>query len=434
MRSREFIIEYNREVTLRNRKIRDGLLQQYAVNMPGGKVNDAVFTYMADSVLNRMMTEIENVVIPGVPKNYFAPWLALWMSRGYFEANEWDQYSQNTSAWRFRGIIPLLEAYYKYKNKSWFPKEYKDIYKLSPIKLHEVITNLEVPEELVTDRGNTKVVLDNSEIRILHILDKAAAIYYGQGTNPRWCTSYTDSENKFDYYNSLGPLYVLLPKKPQHVGEKYQMHFHRFSSDEYTDEHNEFIGFNALIDRFGEEFKNWLLDLRPKYKESMMLEDEKTILKLWQGFGDYVYDRFKKEGEELVNDGLNYYSGDEDVMKWAKFSQKKMLEIWDTIQNTSIEQIRRIASENYDKDGSLWHITDVIVLWDELFDQYARESNLFKFKSTYKYFDLYDIIGGRPYIVKADEMDSNEVIKVRHVYDLERIGDYVILSLGGYRN
>jgi hypothetical protein len=74
------------------------------------------------------------------------------------------------------------------------------------------------------NRGTYKVVWDNpGRFRLINPQDEQAACYYGQGT--RWCTAATRGTNLFDSYNSEGPLYILLPYKPLHPGEKYQLWF-----------------------------------------------------------------------------------------------------------------------------------------------------------------------------------------------------------------
>ncbi len=432
MRTREFIKpllrEYNRDITLRNQKIRNGIFMQFASNWPRGIIYK-VSQDQIDSIVNRVMDEIESTEIPGVPKNYFAPWLAKWFSVGYFNPSLWSDFFDN--GWRFRGVIPLLEAFYKYKDKGWFPKEYKDIYKLNPEELDNVIANLKIPEITTTNRGNTEAVLDNSELRILRILDKNAAIYYGQGTNPRWCTSYTDSDNRFDEYNKRGPLYVLLPKNPRYVGEKYQMHFdnNRRSLDEYTDERNREIGFFFLTNRFGKEFTEWLVGLRPEFKNTMLLSDDETILQLWQGFGDYVYGSFYEMGMGLIDDAATF-DNDEDYLTWARLTRDNIMKIWSNLRNMSIDEIRKEATDAYDEDQSAWEITEIQPMWDRLFDHFAKSYELNEYRRPHKLIDLYDVLVHSPYIVKAADVNTDEVLTRWPLRNRKRIGEYLIGILG----
>jgi hypothetical protein len=112
------------------------------------------------------------------------------------------------------------------------------IYKFDLMKKHKQITGPEAdinryptPESLLTfvektykepksiDKGDANEVVNNQYVRIIIPKNEAAAKYYGQGT--RWCTA-AHNDNQFDNYNSRGNLFIIIPKKPTHTGEKYQ--------------------------------------------------------------------------------------------------------------------------------------------------------------------------------------------------------------------
>jgi len=79
-------------------------------------------------------------------------------------------------------------------------------------------------EKLVQiDKGQSNVVYEDSQFRVIKLQDQTAACYYGQGT--QWCTSATKGLNAFDHYIQQSPVFVLLIKKPNYVGEKYQFRF-----------------------------------------------------------------------------------------------------------------------------------------------------------------------------------------------------------------
>lgn len=83
--------------------------------------------------------------------------------------------------------------------------------------------NTEVAEPDTADA--TKVegakILYNGPLGILSTPQtEAASCELGRGTE--WCTSATASDNKFDYYNEKGPLYIWHDKKKK---TKYQLHF-----------------------------------------------------------------------------------------------------------------------------------------------------------------------------------------------------------------
>jgi hypothetical protein len=93
-------------------------------------------------------------------------------------------------------------------------------------------------------------------VRVIHPLNQDAACYYGQGT--RWCTAATKSENYFESYNKWGPLYILIPTKPEHEGEKYQIHL---PTKSFENELNNMVEADwLLMDRFPK-----LLDFFKRY-------------------------------------------------------------------------------------------------------------------------------------------------------------------------
>jgi hypothetical protein len=70
-----------------------------------------------------------------------------------------------------------------------------------------------------------------SNFKLYHPETKEEACYYGKMTT--WCTAATKSENMFDYYNSQGNLYIIVPEHPERPNEKYQLSYAR---QEFMDE------------------------------------------------------------------------------------------------------------------------------------------------------------------------------------------------------
>ena len=85
------------------------------------------------------------------------------------------------------------------------------------------------PNDLIDDdqgkkkKYNADIIYDEKGILIVRPNDVEASCRYGRGT--RWCTAATKGNNYFDSYTSKGPLYMFMPRKPNHPGEKYQFHF-----------------------------------------------------------------------------------------------------------------------------------------------------------------------------------------------------------------
>jgi len=152
-------------------------------------------------------------------------------------------------------VAENLAIYHELKTRRMLPPELMDINKFkgstgtnSMMRFFRDVYNIyrELPEQQAKiDKGEVEQVYEDDEIRIVHPEDQTAACYYGQGT--RWCTASTKSRNYFDDYNSDGPLYIVLPKKPKYKGEKYQLHFESFS---FMNENDETVNLYRLTKRF----------------------------------------------------------------------------------------------------------------------------------------------------------------------------------------
>ena len=160
-------------------------------------------------------------------------------------------------------VAENLAIYHELKTRRMIPPELSDIGKVKGnevMKFFRKVYNIyrELPDQVEKAKGNAKEFYDDADIRIVVPADKTAACYYGQGT--QWCTASTKSTNYFDHYNSAGPLYIIIPKKPEHEGEKYQLHF---GTDFYANENDSGVPLKKLINRwpqlhkvFYEEYTN----------------------------------------------------------------------------------------------------------------------------------------------------------------------------------
>ena len=122
------------------------------------------------------------------------------------------------------------------------------------------------------ERGHARIT-EGETVRLIVPLDMAAAIYYGQGT--RWCTAARE-ENYFDGYNELGPLTIIIPRKPVYKGEKYQFHSPTFS---FMNESDYPIFLFGLYNAYPELHKLLPLDTLglPQVGPLMFLADELSV-------------------------------------------------------------------------------------------------------------------------------------------------------------
>ena len=114
-------------------------------------------------------------------------------------------------------------------------------------------------EEIEKGREGGKIIYDGDQIKIIKLLTKEGACYYGKGT--KWCTA-SPSRVEFGIYNYSGPLYIIQPKNPTREGEKYQIHFEK---EEYTNERDRPIPFPYFIENFPELYFE-LPKINPKFK------------------------------------------------------------------------------------------------------------------------------------------------------------------------
>lgn len=135
-------------------------------------------------------------------------------------------------------VKEYLSYFVKFNNKI----EQKDISKVSSVsELYDIVRPfIEDPEQATSNQdairkikaGADKVYEDDRWLVIVPNTEEAAC-YYGKGT--QWCTAATESDNRFDWYNKEGKLYINIDKQNNH---KYQFHF---EIGEFNDERNERI-------------------------------------------------------------------------------------------------------------------------------------------------------------------------------------------------
>ena len=262
MKISEILLEYDRSVTERNYSDKiyaRALKDQFLPTEIKSHLKDK------DQTVQNILQYIENKD-PTVHNSYVE-----WLTRLYIN----DKI-------RLEDInTDLLRVYDAAKKQKRVPREYSDIGKIkSAAEFVSILEKLDLEKILLqigdnslylrmnnyfrfkeidrsddqVDKGNYKILLDNSVVRIVIPLDERAAIYFGQDT--RWCTARDDEDNRFNYYNKDGQLYILIPKQPKHMGEKYQLHF---ETNQYMDENDDPVKLSFILNRFGDN----ILDVIP---------------------------------------------------------------------------------------------------------------------------------------------------------------------------
>ena len=168
-----------------------------------------------------------------------------WMIRRYIDGG--IRYLEDVDS----TVAENLAMYHELKIRRKLPPELADTGKVKSNQVARFFRDVyniykelpEVQERMI--KGEAEQVYEDNEIKIIHPKNQEAACYYGQGT--RWCTASTRSRNYFNDYNQDGPLYIVLPKKPKHTGEKYQLHF---ESHSYMNEDDASVDLYRLTKRF----------------------------------------------------------------------------------------------------------------------------------------------------------------------------------------
>ena len=260
-------------------------------------------------------------------------------------------------------VAENLAIYHELKTRRMIPPELMDIGKIkgdtgnnSVARFFRNVYNIyrDLPEQQEKiDKGSSKEVYEDDEIRIVHPADQKAACYYGQGT--QWCTASTKSRNYFKDYNDDGALYIILPKKPGHRGEKYQLHF---ETDSYMNENDVGVPLYSLIKRWPQLHKIFKGNIFNAYRgdediptgnPSILLAEPETLENWLDITADKIVPKIEKELEsptsvfnwlELagiesnIKDNIN----SPDLTSDMKFTAKKKLK-W-------LDEITKFMSEN----------------------------------------------------------------------------------------
>ena len=201
------------------------------------------------------------------PNKAYTPWLARMYANGSVSIEDINRDN-------------LLSLYDTAKKRRMLKPEHNDInsfkhYINFKYTMENVYDNLLGAEQEPEDKGQAKKVYEDSNVTVIVPEDKAAACRYGRGT--RWCTAATRGQNYFDMYNKDGPLYILIPKHPEHPNEKYQLHF---STEQYMDENDEQVDLTYILKQRFPELLELFKRIAPEINDDIRFADTETIQKL----------------------------------------------------------------------------------------------------------------------------------------------------------
>jgi len=147
------------------------------------------------------------------------------------------------------------------------------------------------------DQGSAKKVYEDGDVTVIIPEDEAAACRYGRGT--RWCTAATQGNNLFSKYSKEGNLYILLPKKQKHPGEKYQLHF---ETAQFMDENDDQVDIRTLLTvRFPKLYSFFEKQIPDYFNGKIIWASDETLSKF-----------SKLCGKAITKIGSNFYNSIDD--------------------------------------------------------------------------------------------------------------------------
>jgi hypothetical protein len=315
MRITEILLEYRRDVTAKNLGIRllfalskdsstlgySDLASARSLLKDIGSMSE-IQTLINNPDYSDTMNMVINIILKTIePKdptqnNQYTQWLARMYSNGGIDINDINQNN-------------ILELYDLAKRRNLIKQEHTDINKFKSYKdFEDIISQYDLPNKLsagnlkkAVNKGKSKEVYKDADVRIIVPTDEAAACYYGQGT--RWCTATTDpeTENKFDEYNGQGKLYIMLPKQPKYTGEKYELHF---SAGEFMNENNDPIDIRELLENRFPNTLEFFKKVEPTIERMVVFAPDEILQKLLNEIREIVYD--------YVNDKISEFESQDD--------------------------------------------------------------------------------------------------------------------------
>ena len=159
--------------------------------------------------------------------------------------------------------LPRVDAaieQFKQKQRSLEKKDINQYQTLNELEdavgLLDHIKSARQQKQEIKTSGIRKIV-DNDKILLAQILTEEAAILVGRGT--AWCTAYTERRNKFNEYNSKGPVYILIDKS---TNEKFQIHY---ESAQVMDSYDKDYSYQKLL-----KIAPQLKQLEPEYSDGLI--------------------------------------------------------------------------------------------------------------------------------------------------------------------
>lgn len=168
----------------------------------------------------------------------------------------------------------------------------------------------------------SKAIFDGDEIKVYAPKTTEEACHYGRGT--RWCTSATRGPNMFNKYFKRGPLFIIVPKNPKYVGEKYQVHQ---ATKQFMNEKDEPLARSRLI---------------KTYPELKLVEELRWFTVLWGLI--YDTDRIRLYRFKDADDALPF-----DLPRWADYGIITRTSVYGLKYNFAVDELHLHGIDSIDE-------------------------------------------------------------------------------------
>lgn len=272
MRYKEFIVEYNKQITVQN--FGDKIIDQFRKEGPEAwvsvgldKSKSSIPEYR-DLYKTALIGAFEK--LDPTPHKEYTQWLCKTYAAGLGVVTKYEDFASRGSS--------ALERFQKLKIKKQLKPEHKDINRFKSMQdFEQTVATYPEPQEVIVDKGKAELVYSDDSLRVITPMDEQAAKYYGQGTT--WCTA-AKNNNAFTRYHQKGYLYIILPTKPATPGEKYQFHFEEGQFMNASDSPLTSEGWDSLLLRYPQ-----LVQIFSKQADSNMciplLPNRQLIIEYW---------------------------------------------------------------------------------------------------------------------------------------------------------
>jgi len=378
MLTREFILEYRRDVTAQNygAKLIDKIKRdQSAITL--GIISQEKLQNNSVETVNKILEEIEKVD-PTRNKEY-----TQWLARLYANTAIILEDLLSVSA-------DAIKKFHALKSANLLSAEERDINKFKDLQsLMTALAKYKLPEQQrEKEEPRHKVVYKTSDVTVIVPENEAAARKFG---SIHWCTaSYTN--NRFKVYNERGPLYIFIPQREAYENEKYQLHVENL---ELMDERNRFVSVEKILARFPniEKFIRGI----PGIDKWAMFADKKELHEVTKTICQYGIQCLKTIMFYEFPDYFNVVS-QQVLNKIKSLSDDEVLRKLDILENNiyehfMVENLHYFVFELYSEYISIKHddydsliddIREMLLRNIHVYDSRITENNPERLKSYYK--------------------------------------------------